>query len=55
MGVSLEGQPPLPFGGEIELQTKLADSRIVDTNFLTNLLGNGFHDDGDRGVRDVVP
>src|SRR5258708_34272283 len=41
--------------GKIELQTKLADSRIVDTNFLTNLLGNGFHADADRGVRDVVP
>ena len=58
--------------GEIELQMKLADSRVVDTNFLSNLpagfalfkqgddvilslLGNGFHDDGDRGVRDAVP
>ena len=51
---------------------KLADSRVVDTNLLSNLpagfalfkqgddiilslLGNGFHDDGYRGVRDTVP
>src|SRR6266436_6595797 len=57
---------------EIELRMKLADSRVVHTNFLSNLpagfalfkqeddvilslLGNGFHDDGDRGVRDAVP